>query len=182
MKRSFDILFSLIGIVVFFAPACIVAFFNRFIEKHPVFFYQERIGKDRNTFLIIKFQTMLDNQPTKTGQILRMTGLDEVPQFINVLKGDMSIVGPRALMQKDIIRLGWDDQFHDSRWQVRPGITGFAQLYGGQHKRTSWFWDNHYLKTRNLLIDACILFISFLMNVFGKRPVRRFLFQKMHLK
>ena len=182
MKRAFDVLFSLIGLAVFLVPGLIIACCNLLIERHPVFFYQERTGKNRRPFRIIKFQTMLNNQPTSTGRILRATGLDEVPQFLNVLKGDMSIVGPRALTKADVIRLGWDDPFHDCRWHVKPGITGFAQLYGGQNKRTSWFWDNHYLHHQNLFMDFCVLLISFLMNVFGKRPVRRFIFQKIHLR
>ena len=182
MKRVFDVLFSLVGLIVFLVPGCIVACCNLIVERHPVFFYQERIGRNRRPFRIIKFQTMLNNKPTSTGKVLRATGLDEVPQFLNVLKGDMSIVGPRALTQADIVRLRWDDDFHDCRWHVKPGITGFAQLYGGQSKRTSWFWDHHYLHNQNLVIDFCILLVSFMMNVFGKRPVRRFIFQRIHLK
>lgn len=111
MKRIFDIVFSLVGLTLFAAPAIIIACVLKFVERHPVLFLQERIGKDRHPFLIIKFQTMVDDKPTTTGAVLRTTGLDEVPQFINVLKGDMSIVG---------------DEFHDRRWKVKPGITGFV--------------------------------------------------------
>ena len=181
MKRASDIIFSLIGLALFALPACIIAGIIKFVERHPVLFFQERIGKNRQPFLIIKLQTMVNNRPTTTGKILRTTGLDEIPQFLNVLKGDMSIVGPRALTLADIIRLGWDDPFHDCRWQVKPGITGFAQLYGGQHKKISWFWDNQYLGKNDIMIDLGIILISFLMNFFGKRPIRRILFQNTDL-
>jgi len=151
-------------------------------EKHSILFKQKRIGKDKETFEILKFQTLVDDIPTKTGKVLRRTGLDELPQFLNVLKGDMSIVGPRALTDYDIKRLGWDDSFHKIRWDSKPGITGFAQVYGGQHRKTSWFWDKHYIEKSNVLVDFGIVAISFLMNIFGKTKVRRIIFKKNNLK
>ena len=166
MKRIFDIVFSIVGLTLFAAPAIIIACVLKFVGRHPVLFLQERIGKDLHPFFVIKFQTMVDDKSTPTGAILRTTGLDEVPQFINVLKGDMSIVG---------------DEFHDQRWKVKRGITGFAQLYGVQHKKTFWFWDNKYLRHRDVFIDLGIILISFLMNVFGKRRIRRILFQNTRL-
>lgn len=125
---------------------------------------------------------MVDQIPTPTGRLLRKTGLDEIPQFINVLKGDMSIVGPRALTEADIKRLGWNDSFHQQRWSIKPGITGFAQIYGGQHRKTSWFWDCQYIKKNSPLTDTVIIGISFLMNLLGKTRVRRMIFQKNNLK
>jgi lipopolysaccharide/colanic/teichoic acid biosynthesis glycosyltransferase len=125
---------------------------------------------------------MVDQIPTQTGQILRKTGLDELPQFLNVLKGDMSIVGPRALTMYDIERLAWNDAYHQIRWQQKPGITGFAQIYGGQHRKTSWFWDKYYIRHNNLMIDFGIVGISFFMNVFGKTKIRKIVFQKNNLK
>jgi lipopolysaccharide/colanic/teichoic acid biosynthesis glycosyltransferase len=81
-------------------------------ERHSILFKQERIGKDKKPFQILKFQTMVNEVPTSTGKLLRKTGLDELPQFINVFKGDMSIVGPRALTNYDIERLSWNDDYH----------------------------------------------------------------------
>lgn len=81
---------------------------------------------------------MVDEQETPTGKILRMTGLYEIAQFFNVLKGDMSLVRPRALTEYDIKRLKWYDEYHNIRWRVKPGISGFAQIYGGQHRKLSW--------------------------------------------
>ena len=182
MKRLFDITFSFIALLVFAIPIIIISALLAFKERHPILFRQYRVGKNKKNFQILKFQTMINEMPTKTGKILRKTGLDELPQFINVLKGDMSIVGPRALTNFDIERLGWHNDYHSIRWKLKPGITGFAQIYGGQHRKTSWFWDKYYIKNNNVLIDFGIVGISFLMNIFGKTRVRQIIFQKKSLK
>ncbi|GHM99060.1 hypothetical protein WSM22_05500 [Cytophagales bacterium WSM2-2] len=178
MKRTVDILFSLVALLVFGIPMLIIASALKLIEKHSVLFRQIRIGKNKQAFEILKFQTMVDEIPTKTGCLLRKTGLDELPQFINVLRGEMSIVGPRALTKFDIERLRWDGPHHELRWSVKPGITGFAQIYGGQHRKTSWFWDKYYICRNGTLIDVALIGISFLMNLFGKQKVRKIIFQK----
>jgi lipopolysaccharide/colanic/teichoic acid biosynthesis glycosyltransferase len=182
LKRLFDIFFSLIALLVFAIPVTIIVMLILCKEKHAVFFKQDRIGLNKTTFTILKFQTLINQTPTATGQILRKTGLDELPQFINVLKGDMSIIGPRALTNFDIDRLGWNDAYHSKRWQIKPGITGYAQLYGGQHRKTSWFWDLYYFKHHSILIDFGIIVASFLMNIFGKTRVRKIIFAKKSLK
>jgi len=173
MKRLFDILFSLIALLVFLIPMVVISILLKFKEKHPLLFKQVRIGINKKSFEILKFQTLINETPTTTGKILRKTGLDELPQFINVLKGDMSIVGPRALTKSDIERFAWDNAFHAKRWTIKPGITGLAQLYGGQHKKTSWFWDAKYLDKNNILLDLVIVLLSFLVNMMGKKRVRR---------
>ncbi len=182
MKRTFDILFSLIAFIIFLIPVGIILLAMLIFYKHPVIFYQERIGKDKKTFRIYKFQTLVNDKPTKLGALLRKTGLDELAQFINVLKGDMSIVGPRAITNFDIERLGWNTNYHAIRWKIKPGITGFAQIFGGQHRKTSWFWDKKYVQSNNLWIDFIIILLSFLMNVFGKTRIRRIIWSDKHLK
>lgn len=182
MKRLFDILFSLIALSIFSLPILIISCLLKFKEGHDILFKQNRVGKNKFPFQILKFQTLVDEVPTQTGKFLRKTGLDEIPQFLNVLKGDMSIVGPRALTQYDIKRLGWNDEYHAMRWKLKPGITGFAQLYGGQHRKTSWFWDKYYIQNNHLFIDFVIILLSFLMNLFGKTRVRQVIFQKSNLK
>ena len=182
MKRLFDLTFSLIALLVFSIPILIITLLLTLKEKHPIFFKQERIGKNKLPFQILKFRTMTNEMPTRTGLLLRRTGLDELPQFLNVLIGDMSIVGPRALTIYDIKRLGWNDEFHQIRWQSKPGITGFAQIYGGQHRKTSWFWDRYYINKNNIAIDLAIVALSFMMNLFGKTKVRQFVFQKSTLR
>lgn len=181
-KRIFDITMALIALSIFAIPMAIISILLKYKEKHLILFKQKRVGKHKTSFEILKFQTLVNDIPTPTGKVLRRTGLDELPQFLNVLKGDMSVVGPRALTQNDIERLGWDDAYHKKRWSVNPGITGFAQIYGGQHRKTSWFWDVYYLNNNNLGIDFGIIGISFLMNIFGKTRVRRVVFQKSKLR
>lgn len=173
---------SFIALLIFAIPIIIIALLLTCRERHSILFRQNRIGKDKQPFQILKFQTMIDEVPTKTGKVLRKTGLDELPQFLNVLKGDMSIVGPRALTKSDIERLSWIGDHHAIRWQIKPGITGFAQIYGGQHKKTSWFWDKYYIHNNNIVIDLGIVGVSFLMNIFGKTGVRQIVFQKQNLK
>src|SRR5690606_2482111 len=107
----------------------------------PVLFTQTRVGADRTPFRIYKFRTMRDGKTTRVGRWLRATGLDELPQLVNMLLGDMSLIGPRPLTFEDVARLGWDDGRHDVRFSVRPGVIGLAQLYAGRGKRLSWFLD-----------------------------------------
>lgn len=182
MKRIFDIVFSIIALIVFLLPILIISVLLLFKEKHNIIFTQHRVGKDKEIFEIFKFQTLVNDKPTTTGKFLRKTGLDELPQFINVLKGDMSIVGPRALTLNDIERLKWNSEFHHIRWNHKPGITGVGQIYGGQHKKTSWFWDIYYIKNQNIVKDLLIIAISFFMNIFGKTKVRQIVFQNRHLR
>jgi len=182
MKRIFDILFSLIALMVFAIPMSIIVILLIFKERHSIIFKQKRVGKSKEDFEILKFQTMVNEIPTSTGKLLRKTGLDELPQFINVLKGEMSIVGPRALTMFDIERLNWNDEFHSIRWNLKPGITGYAQIYGGQNRKTSWFWDKYYIQNNNLFIDFIIIGVSFLMNIFGKTNIRKIIFQKSNLR
>lgn len=182
MKRIFDILFALIAFVVFLVPVLFIILALVVIERHPILFFQERIGTHKKPFRIFKFQTMVNNEITRTGLLLRKTGLDELPQFLNVIKGDMSIVGPRALMQSDIERFNWQSDYYNIRWNVQPGITGFAQIYGGQGLKTSWFWDKKYIQTHNLLKDFGVICLSFLINIFGKTRIRRMIWPDKNLK
>jgi lipopolysaccharide/colanic/teichoic acid biosynthesis glycosyltransferase len=182
MKRLFDIYFAFAALVIFFIPAVIIAVMIKLVSRHKVIFVQERIGKNKKSFKIYKFQTMVNQKITPLGKILRKTGLDEIPQFINVLKNDMSIVGPRALTQSDINRLQWNTPYYEKRWSVKPGITGYAQIYGGQHKRISWFFDRLYLNNRRISLDICIIAVTSLMNALGKTTVRRLLWPRKNLK
>jgi lipopolysaccharide/colanic/teichoic acid biosynthesis glycosyltransferase len=172
MKRAFDIVFASIGVVVFCPVWLWLVLLIRWEDRGPVFFRQMRIGKNRKPFSILKFRTMRDNQVTKVGKVLRATGLDETAQFLNVLKGDMSMVGPRPLTQEDIIRLGWDTNKNASRWTVKPGITGLAQVLGGRGARLSWFLDRKYIVSSSFRVDVQLILISFAINLLGKKKVR----------
>jgi len=182
MKRIFDLTFSIIAFFVFAIPILIIILIIKFISKHPVIFKQNRIGYHKHNFEIYKFQTMVNEKVTPFGAILRKTGIDELPQFVNVFKGDMSIVGPRAITEFDIKRLGWDTEYYSKRWNVKPGISGYAQIYGGQNKKTSWFWDMKYVSKSGIITDFSIIFISFLMNLFGKKRIRNIIWPHKKLK
>jgi lipopolysaccharide/colanic/teichoic acid biosynthesis glycosyltransferase len=171
MKRVFDIFFSIIALFVFCIPAIIIAVVSRFFEHHPVFYFQIRVGLHKKPYTMIKFQTMVDELPTPFGALLRNTGLDEIPQFINVLKGDMSIVGPRAIRVSDLQKMQWGDDEHAIRWSVRPGITGYAQFYSSHLSEESFQLDKKYIEHHNIAIDFSLICKTFLINIFGKRRI-----------
>ena len=134
----------------------------------PVFFVQERIGKSRIPFTIYKFRTMTDGKVNFVGKVLRKTGLDEIPQFINIVKGEMSFVGPRPLTLADIERLNWSSESFDFRWAVNPGITGNAQLSNICSAENSIQNDRIYVENKSNLYDFKIILKSLLIPIIGK--------------
>ena len=172
-KRIIDITCSLIGLIILSPIFLIVSILVYINLGSPIFFTQERVGKDRKIFKMIKFRTMLDSKNkfgellndeerlTPFGKKLRSTSLDELPELINVLKGDMSLVGPRPLLV-EYIPLYSKHQFR--RHEVKPGITGWAQVNG----RNSIDWetkfdlDVEYVDNFNLFMDIKILFLTVL--------------------
>ncbi|HEU4655419.1 MAG TPA: sugar transferase [Steroidobacteraceae bacterium] len=144
-------------------------------DKGSPVFKQPRAGQARREFTILKFRSMRDQRVTRVGHWLRQSGLDELPQFINVCRGEMSVVGPRPLTQGDIDRLGWGDAAQDWRFQVKPGITGLSQMLAGGGARTSERLDRLYLKKQSPLLDAQLVALSIAVNVLGKRKLRRWL-------
>lgn len=176
-KRFFDILLSLIGIIVAAVPMLIIAIIIKIDSKGPVIFKQKRIGKNGKVFNIYKFRSMCvgaektgsgvysgkgDKRVTKVGKILRATSLDEIPQFFNLLKGDMSFVGPRPPLTYHPWE--WDKYTKEQKrmFEVRPGITGWAQVHG--RKDVEWnkrielnVW---YVDHVSLWLDIKILFMT----------------------
>lgn len=169
MKRLVDIVISLIALVLLSPIFCLVAYKVRKNLGSPIFFYQERPGKDGKLFRMMKFRSMKDandaqgnplpdeQRITPFGQKLRSTSLDEMPQLLNVLKGDMSVVGPRPML-KEFVELYSPEQAR--RLEVRPGMTGLAQIsgrneldYEDRFKCDVWYVDNH-----NVLVDFKIMF------------------------
>jgi lipopolysaccharide/colanic/teichoic acid biosynthesis glycosyltransferase len=142
-------------------------------DKGPVLFRQQRLGRDRHPFSILKFRTMTDGQVTRVGRWLRATGIDEIPQFINVLRGEMSVVGPRPLTRADIERLGWTGPDHDRRFTARPGITGLAQIFAGGGAARSQRLDASYAERAGVPLDTAVVAASFAVNLMGKARVRR---------
>ena len=145
-KRGFDIFFSLLGIILLSPVYLVIYLAVRITEGCPVIYSQERIGLNGEPFLIYKFRSMVNNTEengtpmlaeeddcrlTRIGRILRNTHLDELPQLWNVLKGDMSFVGPRPERKYFIERIMEHDKRYELLYQVRPGITSNATIYNG---------------------------------------------------
>ena len=176
VKRTIDIVCSGLGLIVLSPILLITAVLIRIKLGSPIFFTQDRLGKDGKVFKMIKFRTMLDavdkwgeplpdeERMTSFGQLLRSTSIDELPELINVFKGDMSLVGPRPLLV-EYKELYSPEQFR--RHEVRPGITGWAQVNG----RNTLEWserfklDIEYVDNYNLFMDIKILFMTVLKVV-----------------
>lgn len=181
IKRLFDVFFSLL-FLVFFYPFIfiIIGVLIKLSSKGPVYFIQKRTGMNGKVFNCIKFRSMIENEQcdeafatrddprkTKIGAWLRKTNLDELPQFINVLKGDMSIVGPRPHMLKHTDMYASMVNRYAVRLLVKPGITGLAQCkgYRGEVSKLEDIqqrvkWDIWYLENWSLLLDIKIIFIT----------------------
>ena len=188
IKRLLDIMFSFIGIVVVSPVLAIVALAVKLDSKGPVIFKQERLGKDGKVFLIYKFRSMCvgaekmgsgqysfkgDSRITRVGKIIRATSLDELPQFFNIIKGDMSFIGPRPTLTYHPWRLEEYTDFQRRRFEVRPGITGLAQVNG--RKKIDWVdrikYDVEYVDNMSLALDCKILFKT-VVNVFMMKDNR----------
>lgn len=169
LKRLIDIIISLTALIILSPVFLVVAYKVRKNLGSPIFFLQERPGKDKKLFKMIKFRSMRDTvdqdgnplpdeeRITPFGQKLRSTSLDEMPQLINVLKGDMSVVGPRPMLAQ-FVELYSPEQAR--RLEVKPGMTGLAQVsgrnelsYEERFKCDVWYVDNH-----NLWVDFKIMF------------------------
>ena len=171
LKRVFDIIASLMGLILLSPVILITAILVRTKLGSPIFFTQDRVGKDNKIFKMIKFRTMSDERDeygellsdeyrlTSFGKFLRSTSIDELPELINVLKGDMSLVGPRPLLVK-YLPLYSKEQIR--RHEVKPGVTGWAQING--RNTISWSekfkLDIWYVDNKSFLLDIKILFLT----------------------
>lgn len=175
VKRALDVTFSLLGTAVSSPILLAVAAAIKIDSKGPVIFKQERLGKDGKVFEIYKFRSMCvgaehmgagqysfkgDSRITRVGKVIRATSLDELPQFINILKGDMSFIGPRPTLTYHPWKLEEYTDFQRRRFEVRPGITGLAQVHG--RKTIDWNerikYDVEYVDNLSLGLDCKILF------------------------
>jgi len=191
IKRLIDFFGSLIGVIIISPILIFIALAIKLTSKGPVFFKQERLGKDAKVFKIIKFRTMVvnaeklgdgltvksenDDRITKVGKILRATSMDELPQLFNVIVGDMSLVGPRPPVTYHPYK-GYDNypEWAKKRFAMRPGMTGLTQVT----VRNSVSWDdrikvdNKYIDSFSLWLDIKILFLTiqrlfYSENVYG---------------
>lgn len=173
IKRFIDIIGSLILLIICAIPMVLIALKIKLTDSGPILFKQERIGKDKHTFYMYKFRTMKIDAPddvptnmfenpdkyiTEFGNQLRKTSLDELPQLINIIKGDMSLVGPRPVLlnEKELIELR--DEYDAN--SVYPGLTGWAQINGRDTltNEQKAFLDGEYVKQRSVLFDLkCLL-------------------------
>ena len=172
IKRTFDIVAALGGLIIFSPIIIVVAILVRVNLGSPILFTQDRVGKNNKIFKMMKFRTMKDGvdkygkllpdseRLTNFGKILRSTSLDELPELINILKGDMSLIGPRPLL---IEYLPLYSEEQKRRHNVLPGLTGWAQVNG----RNSISWgekfklDVYYVNNWSLGLDLKIFFLTF---------------------
>lgn len=181
IKRTFDFILSLTALIILSPLFLVIAVMIKEDSKGPVFFKQKRIGKNKKEFYILKFRTMRSDTPsdmpthlfknsevyiTKSGKFLRSTSLDELPQLINILKGEMSIIGPRPALwnQYDLIierdKYGAND--------ITPGLTGWAQINGRDQVtiEDKAYYDGEYVKNFGIIMDIRVFFmtIGFVVN------------------
>jgi len=179
IKRIFDIVSSIIGLLVLVPILLVIAILIKIDSDGPVFFLQERLGKNGKVFKIIKFRTMVvnaenmgdgvkvkdseDSRITRVGKILRDTSFDEIPQLINVIKGDMSLIGPRPPVTYYPYEFEEYSEEQRKRFSFRPGITGLSQI----KVRESVPWDEkikydiEYVSSFSTYLDFKILILTF---------------------
>ena len=172
-KRAFDIFMSLLALILLFLPLLIVAVVIKIDSKGPVFFKQNRIGKNKKIFKIYKFRSMYtDTDPnapthqlgnatshiTKVGGFIRKTSIDELPQLLNILFGQMSFVGPRPALWNQDDLVAERDKYHAN--EVKPGLTGLAQVSGRDELEipVKAKLDGEYVEKRGFFYDIGLIF------------------------
>ena len=181
IKRILDIISSLLAIIILSPLLAATAVLVKTKLGSPVLFKQERPGKDEKIFTLMKFRTMTDERDengellpdevrlTKFGKFLRSTSIDELPELFNILKGDMSVIGPRPLLVEYIPRY---NEHQHRRHEVRPGLSGWAQVNG--RNTVSWEdkfdMDVHYVDNYSFAMDVKILFMT-VLNVLKKEGI-----------
>lgn len=185
-KRGLDLAISILVIVCILSWMMpILAILIKLDSKGPVLFCQKRIGRNGIKFLCIKLRTMYpqsvneelpailnDKRVTRIGNILRRANLDELPQFFNVILGQMSITGPRPYTRTDCIRFSFVIPSYHFRHLVKPGMTGWAQVKGFHGPAPDYesimhrfFWDMQYILKKNILLDLRIIFLTIRMKI-----------------
>jgi lipopolysaccharide/colanic/teichoic acid biosynthesis glycosyltransferase len=192
VKRLFDTTLSALGLLLASPLVLLVAFAIKLDDGGPIFFSQARVGKDGQRFRSWKFRSMVedadrrfesvqathsDARITRVGRLLRATALDELPQLWNILRGDMSFVGPRALMPEEIEVSGTGEVVpldkipgYEARHRVAPGLTGIAQIYADRDipRRHKFRYDLLYIRRQSFLLDLRLIVASFWITFRGK--------------
>jgi sugar transferase (PEP-CTERM system associated) len=187
IRRAFNFMLALLATLLSLPVAIVTAIAIKLESTGPTFYIQERVGKNGRVFKIIKFRSMLqdaekDGQPqwaqrrdpriTRVGAFIRKTRIDEIPQFINILRGEMSFVGPRAERPFFVDQLSEEIQFYSQRHLVEPGLTGWAQVNYGYSSSVEdaiqkLQYDLYYIKNVSLLFDIWIIFKTIRIVLFG---------------
>lgn len=197
LKRPFDVALSFCGIIISSPLWLIISLLIIIEDGKPVFYKQERVGKKSRVFYALKFRSMIkeaetkegpvqasENDPrvTKIGRILRATAMDELPQLINIFRGDMSFVGPRALRpeEKEVQTLSNTNYLseipgYNDRHTVRPGLTGVAQIYlpPDAPRQKKFRLDLFYIKKQSFWWDLKLICLSFWITFRGKWESRK---------
>ncbi len=184
VKHALDRSAALLGLIVLSPLLAVITLAVKLTSSGPVFFHQQRVGRDGRTFDVLKFRTMTDaptptgfevgdglapggveglDRRTPLGRILRDLSLDELPQLYNVLRGDMSLVGPRPERPEYVVRFARDVARYEDRHRVKSGITGWAQVHGyrGQTSIADRVeWDNYYIQNWSIWLDLRIIFMT----------------------
>lgn len=187
LRRLFDIVAAIIGLIVAAPLMIITAIAIKLESRGPIFYTQERVGLHGNSIMIIKFRSMRtdaevngpvwagENDPrvTKVGRTIRKLRVDEIPQFINVLRGEMSLIGPRPERPAFVTQLEELIPYYSERHLVKPGLTGWAQVrypYGASidDSRQKHQYDLYYIKNQSLLLDALIVLETIRVVLFGR--------------
>lgn len=183
IKRLCDIVASLVLVIIALIPGIIIACLIKLTSRGPVFFEQDRVGREGRPFKMYKFRSMVVDAPheistvdfknankyiTRIGNFLRKTSFDELPQLFNVLKGDMSIIGPRPLIPTEVVI---NKERHELKIdEILPGITGLAQINGRDRidDRTKLSYDLQYYQELSFALDVRILFKTISNVAVGK--------------
>lgn len=184
LKRIWDIGFSLLGLGLSLPLWIIIALAIYLEGGGPAFFSDTRIGKNKKPYRHFKFRSMVngaedatgptwskndDIRVTQVGRFLRATALDELPQLLNIIKGDMSFVGPRPERKCFVERFLKEIANYEKRFSVKPGLTGMAQVYGKYDTpaQKKLEYDLEYIKRMNLFLDLKLIILSFLITLKG---------------
>ena len=196
LKRAFDATLAGVGLMISAPLWAIFAAAIRIEDGGPVFYRQSRVGLGGRTFDALKFRSMhadaerstgaiqateRDPRVTRVGRLMRATAMDELPQLLNILRGDMSFVGPRALRPGEIetnsdgrLERLEDVPGFEHRIRVRPGLTGLAQVYAPRdvRRRQKFKYDRLYVERRSWCLDLRLILLSFWISLLGRWEVR----------
>ena len=177
VKRAIDLILSVIAFIILLLPMVIVAIAIKIESKGPVIFVQERVGKKGKVYKMYKFRSMCvgaeqqeggvycfkgDKRVTKVGKFIRATSIDELPQLINIIKGEMSLIGPRPVLT--YYPKNWEEYTEEElkRFEVLPGVTGWAAVHGRKTNtvKARFEYDNYYVENLTFGLDVKIFFMT----------------------